>query len=564
MEIFLVNPKVWMDYEAEHLVNLNAAERSYAVALLTELHNRHIGIPLRMVSGLVPILTSPTMRIADAISPWMEVLDRLTSEIRSEQRLVAKGGRRSSFQFGLSITAAPIYMIRRLVVPLVETACLELKKCFLLCEDVSTSQGITLLELKKYDDQVSNLIMKYANDAVKDPRFDLFWKERAATLLTYSSLSKLEKTLPDPEPLSISLTFRLVALPKLARKYEHLNRIHLRYSKNRSRQLREEGLAGIVQTRSLEMLQRILISEMINPTPILADRILNSGYLVTERLPRRERLRDALIITFLPPELQKLPAADFLRVCWLNTMSLVYQALLHNSLHDSLIFWVEGNAMDQFEVTTISVSEMHLSLMENSNYEVSHSRVFRQGFIHHAQLLPKLIDRRRKPSYLSIGGNDLPSNSARWMDKVWSTPFTEKFKIPAAKNTDKMPKIIELPMQFKSLVEKFAYVHVMSLLSLDEIDPQERDAPRESSIARQLAQNIYSEDHKGFFHSETWVQPKNFTEMKNGELLCNITNAYQSQPVYWNGQQEVDNLVSGAQDLEKVWFEEIIQEMQRE
>lgn len=552
-----------MPYEESQLIILNETERSYARALLTELHNRHVGMPVRVVPGLVKLLTAPIFP-SQVLSPWKEVFTRLLAEIRPDQPRGTTRPARPMAQAGLSWGAAPTYVIRRIVVPLVEAACLEINKCLLLSEDESIAQDILLPELELYEKKIVSLIQDFAKVLPKDPRFDLFWKERAAALFTFSSASRSGKTLPDPEPLSTGFLLRLDALPKSARKYEHLKRIHLRYSKHRSRQLREEGLAGIVQTRSPEMIQRMILSEMINPYPVLVDRVLNSGYLVTERLPRRERLRDALMITFLPPKMQVQPASDFLRACWLNATSLIYQALLNNHLHDSLLIWVEGTAMDRFNVTAVSLAEMRSSLMENSSFEVSHARVFRQGFIHQAQLLPQLIDRRREPTYISVEDNELPADSAQWVYRVWETPFIQKRRIPSAKSMDGMEKIIEEPMQLKTLVQKFAYVHVMSLLSLDEIPEQDQGDPQASNLALRLAQNIYSDEHKGFYHSETWMHPQNFKQGKADEPLCQFTGAFQRCPIHWSGEQPAGDFVAAAQALEQVWVEEIIQEMQRE
>ena len=562
MDIYLVNPNIWQPYETRCLKDLSPLEQNYAHGLISEFHNRHIGLPVQLVPGLVKLLTRPTFS-SDLQSPWQEIYSRLRKEIRSDKQNLPNEKTLSFEKSGLSPSAAPAYVLHRIVMPLVEAACLELQLCMLFSEDENTPPTITLDKLETYDKKVIEKMSSFADQKSERPTLDLFWRERAAALQTYSSPSAPAKTLPDPDPISSGFALRLDTLPKSPRPVEHLNRIHLRHSKHRTRKLREDSISGVIQTRSPELLHRILISEMINPDLLLADRIVNNGYLVTERLPRHEQLRDVLFVAFLPPAVQVQPGSDFFRACWLNVSVLLYRALLHNYLYNSQIMLVESKSLDRFDITTISIPEIRAGLLNQIFSENGSEKIFRKKFIQQNRLLPRLVDHRKEPTFIPFKDADA-SDTADWVYKVWSSSVDQKIQIKSRTNNRQSEKAIEQSVQLKSMAHQYAYVHVMSFLSLDEISEKEQHDLRNSQLARRLASNIYSEEHPGFFHSEVWLRPGEFSPGHADNLLCKLTSAFQNNEINWESDQQESSLASTARRLEQVLFEEIIQEMLRE
>src|SRR4029079_7111242 len=64
-----------------------------------------------------------------------------------------------------------------------------------------------------------------------------------------------------------------------------------------------EGSAGRWCVGS-SLSRRLVLAEFLNPPLVLVDRLLNSGYLVHERRPRRAKLRDALVVGLMPHEVR--------------------------------------------------------------------------------------------------------------------------------------------------------------------------------------------------------------------------------------------------------------------
>lgn len=558
MEIFCVQPQVWRSYEQTRLEPLGEKERASARALLTEFHNRHIGIPVGLVVSLLTALNTP-MAATRLNSPWKEVRKRLESELIPDRKA---GGLLS--HGGISLSAAPAYFIRRVALPLVYSACQVIGKCFLFSDDEEASETVTVKELDQYEAEISFTICRLADADIYVKAFDLFWTERAAALSTYSSPVLKRKSLPNPDPLAAAFTLRLDALPRNIRNYEHLERIHLRRNRHQTRQLREEGVAGITQTRSLDVIHNILISELINPDVLLADRLMNTGYLVTERLPKRERLRDALIIAFLPPEMQQRPSADFLRACWLNLSSVLFQVLLNNHLHDSQIMFIEGEHEASFHICSISVDELRFAATRARGVEITHSAAFRKGFLNLTRWLPEFMDRRKEKHYLRLEAGREFSGPVDWLGQVWRTQFTQqRIMVEGHQNQSRSPKVVETTLQLEKLIRQFAYVHVTTFLPVDIVPGNERENLRTCSVARHLYHELEAGEHEGFYQSVNWVNNQSF--IKDDEpVICDFFGAAHSHQLSWGGSLATGDLASAAQELEQVWLEEIVREMQRD
>jgi hypothetical protein len=565
LDVWHVHPKVWRLYESEKLAHLSEKERQYAKALLTEFHNRHAGIPAGLAASLVvPLTTSaPLNRLS---SPWKEVRQRLITELASDRKGDAGSGQ-ARIPVGITFSAAPVYVIQRIVLPLVNTACQNLGRCILFSEDEDNSFLFMKKVLDEYETQVSKEICRLADFDNRVKSFDLFWAEHAAALSSYSMAVPLmkERTLPNSDPLASAFVLRIDKLPRNIRDYEHLERIHVRRNRHRSRHLREEGLAGVTQTRSMDMLQQMLISELVNPDPILADRLLNTGYLVNERLPHRERFRDALIIAFMPPEMQIRPAADILRACWLNLAAALYQILVHNHLHDSQIIWIEGEIEGSFTASVVSIDELRFVVSRSSRMEIVHSTAYRKSFLNLIRWLPDYIDRTKEKVLFDLETAGNVTSPADWISRVWRTQFNQKrWLLHPNKSSTQLPQKIEVSVRLNSLAQQFAYVHAMTFLPVEIVPDKERTDLRNCEIASQINRGLYAGDHEGLFQSVNWLNNKSFIQPGNSPVFCDYFGAMQKQQLIWGGPLLPGDLLSASQDLEQVWLDEIIQEMQRE
>jgi hypothetical protein len=561
--VLYVHPSIWRPHENAALNNLTPQIQFYARALLTEFHNRHIGIPPRLAAGLARILLDPEA-LAKAGSPWQEFLNRLVYELSlNAGNSKAAPARPLGALQGVSFSAAPAYTIRRIVMPLVNRTCWVRGETLLYSEDEQIPNTVAAGYLREYENNMLETLRKLANQHSEDHSLDLFWKECAFTLAHYSNSPSAEQTLPAPDPLAAGFLLRLDDLPTSTKEYQHLDRIHFRRYKHHTRQRREEGLAGIVQTRSLDDLQRILIGEFVNPEPLLIDRILNTGYLVNERLPKREKLRDAIFIGLLPPNPQGRPAVDFLRSCWLNSMAVMYQALVKNYLHDSLILWVEGAAFDRFHVSVFSVAEMRIFLDRHARISPQQSSAYRAGFLQFTHWLPGFIDARKAGEYLPLNGQK--RDAPEWVSQVWRSEFHQKRARVTPSGRGQPRQTVEMVGRLDHLVAQFAYAHIMTFLSTaygpagQSVEEQDPTGP-----AQRLAGIFDVAGHKGCYPSVHWYDPQSFLRPAAGLPYGSFYSALRRQKYYWGEAVQPGDFHAAATALEQGWLEEWIQEMQSE
>ena len=572
-----VNPNTWQPYESEALRGLEPKMQQYARDLLTEFHNRHIGISPTMAAGLAKVLLiSDTL--SAAASPWKEIWSRLIDELPSsekESKTIRSVSPKPSPNRGILLSSAPAYVIRRIAIPLVHKACWRLRKCILFSDDQLLTDSATIADLELYDQNLLNLMIYLANASRIDQDLQLFWKERSATLSHYSKPATSEYSLPDPDPLATGFLFRLESLPASSKEYQHLNRIHIRRPKHHTRQMREDCLAGIIQTRSLDDLQRILIGELLNPDALLADRLLNTGYLVTERKPKREKLRDAILIGLLPPDLHGRPARDFLRACWVNSMAVMYQILVQNHLPNSMIIWVEGPDLDRFHVSALSVAEIRLSQVQN----------IRSGFLDLTGWLPGLIDARKVHEHIPLDREnhdpmvDLVSQAGLnrtakvpiemenhaaidWVSRVWRSEFHQKRRLSDPVNRGRPEKEIETVERLDRLIDQFAFANVMTFLPASRGPDGNPIDMSKTELYRLLFSVLRADEHAGYSISVNSYHSPSFLDPKAGEPYNSFYSPSQHQAQRWGEIPAPGDFHAASAELEQVWLEEWIREMQ--
>ena len=140
---------------------------------------------------------------------------------------------------------------------------------------------------------------------------DPFWYQPASTL---SSLVRSgadpgrSRALPSADPVELGLLLRL--RPRITdSSWARKRKLSMPTSPTQGRRRREEGYVGIHITHRDEDLPAMLLSELIMPKLVRLDRLLNSGFFALERRPRRQRVRDVLVIGMLPPSLAGRAAA---------------------------------------------------------------------------------------------------------------------------------------------------------------------------------------------------------------------------------------------------------------
>ncbi|GGB28446.1 hypothetical protein [Allosediminivita pacifica] len=222
-----------------------------------------------------------------------------------------------------------------------------------------------------------------------------FWAE-AALRLYGSALHTVQarRTGPthfEPEPLLVRLLFENEPiLPEAARLSRRLKRVRNKSQRKRSgARPKEGGVTGLRSSTSLEDLNDALMSELVLPPPMLADRILHEGLLVRHRPPYRQPRRDVLMITLADRrEARDRDAAAIIKAAWADAALRLQILLAQIGLEKSDLVWSEiGKAGHSAAVLRVETQDFPSGLdpllMEGA---VRRMRLFR------SDLMPGLVD----------------------------------------------------------------------------------------------------------------------------------------------------------------------------
>jgi hypothetical protein len=188
----------------------------------------------------------------------------------------------------------------------------------------------------------------------------------------------------------------------------------------------------------------MILSEFLNHPVVLVDRLLNSGYLVHERRPRREKLRDVLVVGLMPDAVRATIQGSFAKACWLDCMARLGRLLSDARLRDSEFRWIEGDARDRARCCSFSLGELPPEVVASPTHES-----FRSAFLTLLRWLPDYFDTRS--GFRSLGID--PSASAdQWAAAAWAAN---------AGHTGSASASPEPRTRQPAPMERFSFVHIM-------------------------------------------------------------------------------------------------------
>lgn len=355
--IVIVGSRAWRPQVREAFRDLDAGQKNLAGAVLRYLHDIHVGMTPELAAGLARAMSGHARQRA-AAGPWTRVFERLAGEL-----VPAGGARRSDRRryAGMAPGAAPFYTVARIAAPLVARAAEGLDAVYLFAADPDPCPEGFGERYRRYSARLGSRVAALASS---DALSEIFWTDRALTLSRLSrsapagppaakvaaapamtaggmpevdtvalgQLLRLEPELPGPPRLGRSLPRRLTSSPRFR---PLLNR-------------NQEGVDGIFQTRRLADLPGMLVSELLNPRPLLFERLLHSGYMALRRPPLYEKQRDVLVAGLVPPASPGAPSTmkrGLVKAAWFDAVTRLSVWLRRAGLTRSELLWIEPDPL---------------------------------------------------------------------------------------------------------------------------------------------------------------------------------------------------------------------------
>jgi len=505
------------------------------------MHNRHIGITPDLAAKLAPLILEPTAAF-QAESPWINVIERLTQELGTTPQQHKKT---RQMGFGILLNAIPPYSVLRLAMPIIHEACHHINLCCLLCED---NEGNILTEAyNRYSDSLSTEIIKMTEET--NNHFQIFWKERALTLAAYSrrpgmwNLEQEHSTntgLPETNPDAAGLILRLkpnISPPKPLSRRPQAMTSPLKHRE--SRKNKEGGFSGIKVTLQQEEMENILMSEFLNPPMLLADRLVNSGYLSLKRKPKHERLRDVLIAGIMPDDIKPKLNADFIKACWFDYITRFGFMLARQQMMRSEFRWLEGDMFGQSRECDFRLEDLPLHKPPPGN---DPTPAYRRSFLVALGWFPSFLD--------TLNGFHVVPDSTGETGEPAATDGTD----PLLRWAYSAWRDQKLRQNRQAKVDEFTFVHIMLFLPAKRRNAGE--APPQS-LLRQMQRGFGIGSVPGRSVSITWV-PDAIEDWEKWAIDRQRKRESALFPKSRPGRSWED--IAGG--LEQVWLQHIIEEMQ--
>lgn len=424
MEIVIVGPSLWRPALDRALARVPEASPEMALALLRFMHDRHVGIAPLPAVRLAALLGATARRDGDDLpdlrrtEPWGDIVDRLALATTPDETTewadrLSRPRRLASLRLG----SIPTWAVTRIAIPLVWRACDLMGLCYLFGGHGHAVSRKIEAGLAHFESQQSEMLLQLAT--ASDDMLELFWDEQgfAAGALSRGAVVQALRDYPERLPSLDQATFALLwrLRPTLAglseqerKRIPRTARLAFRRAGDRPK---EDGVAGIRVSRRLDDLDELSHSEHINAGLVLLDRLVNTGFLIRHRPPRRQRRRDCLIVGFMPDP-EHGPSCALAKASWFELILRLGVVLQAASLTRSDFLWVEAGRLGSirsYDAALDMVAPAPLDLIS----DVPHS--YRMQALIELGWMPKFLD--RKAFYVSAvpapGASALSSDEGR-------------------------------------------------------------------------------------------------------------------------------------------------------
>lgn len=446
LRIEILGEAAWRPIRESAFARLGAREADAAEVVLLSMQNRHVGITPGLAAELAEILLDDR-RGAASTTVWSLVLRRLDAEVSARGATVGGRGRVGG---GLVPSSAPYFFAFRIALPLIERACAELGRCVLFGDSQAVSGGF---DYRKYATDLRARIMRYSG--ADDPALATFWYDRALTLKSLSTPGATRgrrfRAAPDIDPLSASLLYRIQPdqRPLTTRKATHRPRAEAQRAVRQRQRRSEGGISGITMTRREEDLGGILLSEFMNPEPVMLDRLVNHGFNALMRPPRRRKKRHVLVAGLMPSPVSGEYTGQLARAAWMHAMTVLSQRLLAADLRKSAFLWVESDTYGALSECRVDLDTIPEGALPSARQMMSQLHwipsVHDRGRLKRVQTLEPRVD-----------GNEAAEGSMEsWVRSAWNRSVRSPHLSGRAEEDMAWGKAAMLP------VSDFQAVHVV-------------------------------------------------------------------------------------------------------
>jgi hypothetical protein len=413
IDLRLVPPSVWGPEVARYAESGSSNDPwtdpgRLAHAALWLLQDAHVGITPRLAHELGRLLAGK-----GPMEPgvWPTLFRRL------QERLPRTG------RSGLVAASAPVYVVQNLVKPIVREACAEIGYTCLLCQD-DTDGAVSADEYVAYGAKLERIAARIATELAAGRLFAAEHGNVVAALSEPSPRFRSRALVPDIDRDSLALLLGLDAEVDFPEGSSRTTPTPSYVPKRRPSAESQGGrVEGLRQGRGEGQLGSMVLSEFLNPRLVLIDRLLNSGYLVHERRPRRAKLRDALVVGLMPHEVRATPQGAFAKACWIDCMARLARRLVSARLHDSEFRWIEGDAAGRARRASFPLAQVPADLATGRH------RAFRDAFMTLSRWVPDYFETRAGFRPLLVDPNTIASVD-EWVIAAWACPEPSRGACP--------------------------------------------------------------------------------------------------------------------------------------
>jgi hypothetical protein len=408
IDVRLVPPSVWGPEVARYAEPGNASDpwndpARLAHATLWVLQDAHVGITPKLAHELGRLFARKGPAQPGV---WPKLFRRLQERLPRTERS------------GLIAGNAPVYVVQNLVKPILHEACAELGYTCLLCQD-DTEGAVTADEYAAYCAGLERVASRIAEQLAAGPLFAAEHGNIVAALSEPSPNVRPRALVPEIDRDSLALLLDLDAEIDFPERASRSTPTPSYVPKRRPAAGGQGGrIEGLRQGRGEGQLGSIVLSEFLNHPLVLVDRLLNSGYLVHERRPRRAKLRDVLVVGLMPHEVRTTPQGAFAKACWVDCMARLARRLVSARLQDSEFRWIEGDAANRARRTSFPLGPLNDVAPD---VPVGRHAAFRDAFLTLSRWVPDYFETRAGFRPLREDSNTI-ANADEWAIAAWASP----------------------------------------------------------------------------------------------------------------------------------------------